>query len=237
MHEEKGESRNGNAERICSDSRCGLYDRDEMVAARLDTGSGKRDASTAISGTHLLGSERCFAARIEARAEEGQQAGKWLKQERDGGAYADPQSINQLPLKQNYPCNKCGRWLTKLRFIGHWKGIGNSCADRRDKTTRLRAPHGIPSRLRSSILSCDGFKCRYCGRCAPDVVLHVDHVVPVSQNGLTVESNLVAACEDCNLGKVIGFFLKERYNDLEPFRGSSPVDAKSKGIKNKEATV
>ena len=40
------------------------------------------------------------------------------------------------------------------------------------------------------------------GRAArPDVVLHVDHVVPVAAGGTTSEDNLLTACEECNLGK------------------------------------
>ena len=35
----------------------------------------------------------------------------------------------------------------------------------------------------------------------PGVVLHVDHVVPVAAGGTTSEDNLLAACEECNLGK------------------------------------
>lgn len=46
------------------------------------------------------------------------------------------------------------------------------------------------------------FKCRYCGRSSEDgVKLHVDHVIPVSKGGTNEQSNLVAACQDCNLGK------------------------------------
>jgi hypothetical protein len=47
----------------------------------------------------------------------------------------------------------------------------------------------------------DDFRCRYCGRRAPNVELHVDHVHPVSRGGTDKESNLVTACVDCNLGK------------------------------------
>jgi 5-methylcytosine-specific restriction endonuclease McrA len=61
----------------------------------------------------------------------------------------------------------------------------------------------LPARLRFGILQRDGFRCRYCGRTGstPDVVLHVDHVVPVAAGGTTSEDNLLTACEECNLGK------------------------------------
>jgi len=59
----------------------------------------------------------------------------------------------------------------------------------------------ISPRLRFSILERDGYRCRYCGRGAPDVTLHVDHVHPQSRNGTDDPDNLVTACEDCNQGK------------------------------------
>lgn len=55
--------------------------------------------------------------------------------------------------------------------------------------------------VRFKVLERDSFTCQYCGRSAPDVVLHVDHVVPVSKGGSNDPSNLVTACETCNLGK------------------------------------
>ena len=55
--------------------------------------------------------------------------------------------------------------------------------------------------LRFEVFKRDSFSCVYCGRSAPDVVLHVDHVVPVSKGGTNEITNLVTACSDCNLGK------------------------------------
>ena len=49
--------------------------------------------------------------------------------------------------------------------------------------------------------SSDNHSCRYCGQCAPDVRLTVDHVVPKALGGTDAPSNLVAACIDCNVGK------------------------------------
>lgn len=59
----------------------------------------------------------------------------------------------------------------------------------------------VSKRLRFEILRRDNHTCRYCGRSAPDVLLHVDHVVPVAFGGTDDPSNLVAACKDCNIGK------------------------------------
>lgn len=58
--------------------------------------------------------------------------------------------------------------------------------------------------LRYNILQRDGFRCQLCGRSAkdhPGLELEVDHIVPVSKGGLTIESNLQTLCRDCNRGK------------------------------------
>lgn len=59
----------------------------------------------------------------------------------------------------------------------------------------------ISKRLRFEILRRDDHTCQYCGGKAPDVTLHVDHIIPVTLGGTDLPSNLVAACKDCNLGK------------------------------------
>lgn len=59
----------------------------------------------------------------------------------------------------------------------------------------------VSKRLRFEVLRRDNHSCRYCGGTAPDVVLTVDHVVPVALGGTDDASNLVAACKDCNSGK------------------------------------
>jgi hypothetical protein len=69
------------------------------------------------------------------------------------------------------------------------------CFDARNKRQQIKP------RLRFSILNRDNFTCRYCGHEAPDVVLHVDHIVPVSQGGTNDCENLITACAECNLGK------------------------------------
>lgn len=56
-------------------------------------------------------------------------------------------------------------------------------------------------RLRFEILRRDNYTCRYCGASTPDVVLTVDHVVPIALGGDDDPRNLVAACADCNAGK------------------------------------
>ena len=59
----------------------------------------------------------------------------------------------------------------------------------------------IGKRKRFAVLSRDSFTCQYCGASAPNVMLHVDHVVPVSKGGRDDIGNLVTACFSCNVGK------------------------------------
>lgn len=59
----------------------------------------------------------------------------------------------------------------------------------------------ISKQLRFEVFKRDGFKCQYCGCSAPDVILHVDHIDPVSKGGDNDVMNLITSCQSCNLGK------------------------------------
>lgn len=59
----------------------------------------------------------------------------------------------------------------------------------------------IPKSVRFEVFKRDSFKCQYCGKSAPEIVLHVDHIKPVAEGGDNDILNLVTACSDCNLGK------------------------------------
>lgn len=60
---------------------------------------------------------------------------------------------------------------------------------------------GIKKSVRFEVFKRDKFTCQYCGAQAPDAILHVDHIHPVSEGGTDDPLNLVTACRDCNLGK------------------------------------
>lgn len=59
----------------------------------------------------------------------------------------------------------------------------------------------LPKKLRFEVFKRDSFTCQYCGRMAPDVVLEVDHVIPVAEGGTNDIMNLITSCFDCNRGK------------------------------------
>lgn len=41
----------------------------------------------------------------------------------------------------------------------------------------------LSKKTRFDVFKRDQFRCQYCGRTPPTVVLEVDHVVPVAENG------------------------------------------------------
>lgn len=59
----------------------------------------------------------------------------------------------------------------------------------------------VSKSLRFEVLRRDRFRCSYCGAGAPEVTLHVDHIVPESLGGPNTPDNLTTACQDCNTGK------------------------------------
>jgi 5-methylcytosine-specific restriction endonuclease McrA len=46
---------------------------------------------------------------------------------------------------------------------------------------------GLSQTIRFEVFKRDAFKCQYCGKSAPEVTLEVDHIIPVSKGGWTVE--------------------------------------------------
>jgi len=59
----------------------------------------------------------------------------------------------------------------------------------------------ITKKIRFEVFKRDNFTCRYCGRKTPEVILEVDHIIPVSKGGTDDFENLITACFECNRGK------------------------------------
>ena len=66
---------------------------------------------------------------------------------------------------------------------------------------RRRTPRTITPAVRFEVFRRDSFTCQYCGRRAPKVILHVDHVLPIVAGGTNELTNLTTACSVCNVGK------------------------------------
>lgn len=59
----------------------------------------------------------------------------------------------------------------------------------------------ISKSIRFEVMKRDKFTCQYCGKSAPDVILEIDHIVPVTKGGDNTILNLITSCRDCNRGK------------------------------------
>ena len=59
----------------------------------------------------------------------------------------------------------------------------------------------VSKKTRFEVFKRDGFRCAYCGRTPPEIVLEVDHVDPKYNGGSDSIDNLLSACFDCNRGK------------------------------------
>ena len=62
----------------------------------------------------------------------------------------------------------------------------------------------MTSKLRQFIKERDNYTCKYCGNSTnkePNLLLEIDHIIPVSKGGYTEESNLQTLCWKCNRHK------------------------------------
>jgi hypothetical protein len=59
----------------------------------------------------------------------------------------------------------------------------------------------ISKKLRFEIFKKNNFTCQYCGKSSPDIILEVDHILPISKGGTNDLLNLITSCFDCNRGK------------------------------------
>jgi len=62
----------------------------------------------------------------------------------------------------------------------------------------------MTSKLRQHIKERDAFTCKQCGASIqqePNLLLEIDHIIPVSKGGLTTEDNLQTLCWRCNRSK------------------------------------
>lgn len=74
---------------------------------------------------------------------------------------------------------------------------GNPLFDALEQAALGAGQRRIHPETRTAVMLRDHRLCQYCGRPATEI----DHVEPWSRGGLTVMSNLVAACQHCNRQK------------------------------------
>jgi 5-methylcytosine-specific restriction endonuclease McrA len=68
-----------------------------------------------------------------------------------------------------------------------------------DQDTHYRKQIGNDELLRLIINA--EMKCVHCGKCPPEVVMHIDHILPASRGGTSKFENLQFLCSTCNLRK------------------------------------
>ncbi|MDX2155859.1 MAG: HNH endonuclease [Hyphomicrobiaceae bacterium] len=86
----------------------------------------------------------------------------------------------------------------------HPPGDAVSLKKERAEHAKRRSRREISDRQRFRTLVRDGFRCKSCGVSPlnkPGTELHVDHIIPWSKGGETVDENLETKCLQCNLGK------------------------------------
>lgn len=110
--------------------------------------------------------------------------------------------------------NRFGSWSKALREFVEWVNSEDTnpsasslevpVSSPETERPKRRTRREISDRQRFRILVRDGFRCRKCGR-SPlvevGIELHVDHILPWSNGGETVDDNLETKCLKCNLGK------------------------------------
>jgi hypothetical protein len=71
----------------------------------------------------------------------------------------------------------------------------------------------VSLKLRFEVFKRDNFTCQYCGRKTPEVILEIEHVIPLSKGGTDEFDNLTTSCFECNRGKgasLLDTILKDR---------------------------
>ncbi len=71
----------------------------------------------------------------------------------------------------------------------------------------------ISLKLRFEVFKRDNFTCQYCGRKTPEVILEIEHIIPLAKGGTDEFDNLTTSCFECNRGKgvyLLDTILKDR---------------------------
>lgn len=102
-----------------------------------------------------------------------------------------------------------GSWNSALiAFAEYLSPDGSKAATNQsakfEASSGKRTSRDVNWRLRAKVLIRDSCICQMCGDSPaknPDTLLHVDHILPWSKGGETIEDNLRTLCAVCNIGK------------------------------------
>jgi hypothetical protein len=135
---------------------------------------------------------------------------------------ADRKTISQFCKQQRIPVNIAKRILASINAPQHqeWTllDVESMASLERARAAIGGMPKHIPKyyqklpqnnegrlsasrwqKVKRQILKRDNYTCQYCG--SKKKPLHCDHIMPISRGGSNDPSNLIAACQRCNLSK------------------------------------
>ena len=52
----------------------------------------------------------------------------------------------------------------------------------------------ISKKIRFEVFKRDSFQCQYCGKTPPNIILEIDHIIPISEEGADDINNLITSC-------------------------------------------
>jgi 5-methylcytosine-specific restriction endonuclease McrA len=106
------------------------------------------------------------------------------------------QSMNRLIPRAYDCCVRCGIDLTHKRRDAMY--CSKTCKSMDHVFKRRGGKTRIPIARRRLIYERDCGRCYMCQESISLADMHVDHLIPVSMGGSSVESNLACSCESCN---------------------------------------
>lgn len=98
-------------------------------------------------------------------------------------------------------CTEYDRFDCSYEYVrGMWMRLGyHGFQITTDKYHNKNQRSLMTKSLRNKIKARDNYTCQICGKYMPDSVgLHIDHIIPVSKGGKSIESNLRVLCSVCN---------------------------------------
>lgn len=69
------------------------------------------------------------------------------------------------------------------------------------KIFQRKVRYEISGAVQQKVWAADGFKCMYCGRKMGEVLMTIDHFIPLELGGKNNVTNFVSACKPCNKDK------------------------------------
>ena len=99
--------------------------------------------------------------------------------------------------------NRFGSWKNALIEFVKYKNNSDNI-EYVENVVIKKNRKAINNSIKYDIMKRDNFKCQYCGKSPAidsNVILEIDHILPVSKGGTNEIENLKTICKDCNIGK------------------------------------